>query len=327
MRQAYSQLLIVVIAMSMTLACSRTEKSDSSDDSGRADGKSAQLADAKAAPDGLHLISAGRSPFLKPRWKFSPGQSQDAEFSSQFTIRTTVGIQPMPETVSPPVTFAIRLETKEVSADGTAQLAFEVIDAKVQSSATVSAERASALQSSATAMIGIAGTYVADSLGRMRDVEFADSAAKSAADPNLLTTLDRHIASTVLPLPEDKIGQGAKWTYADSLQEGGATVRQVSTFEITKLSEHELHARVSTQRHGEKQTITMPGGTPDQSYELIALDSDGTGRAEMQLDALAPDSATMSTKATMKMLLPAVEGQAAQSMQLELATQTSVRAK
>ncbi len=316
-----------MMALSISLGCSRSDRSGSPASSERLNEAANAPADVKAAPDGVQLVSAGRSPFLKPRWKFSPGQSQDAELSSQFSVLTKLGIQPMPETVGPQVTFELRVQTKDVSEDGTARLSFEVLGATVQPSAATEPESVAVMKRSASTLVGLKGSYAADSLGRIRDVEFTDSEARRAADPGLLDTLERLIDASLVPLPEDKIGEGAKWTYAESFQEGGATVRQVSTFEITKLTDEELHTKIIAQRHAEKQTIALPGGAPERSYELLALESNGTGRSEARLYALMPESATMSTKGTMKMLLPAVEGQTAQSMQMELKTQSSVRAK
>ena len=322
MRQTRIPLFVIAIALSMALACSRTDKADSS-----AGSKPSEASAIKTAPNGVKLVSAGRSPFSQPRFKFEVGQTQDAELTNQLKVRTTLGIQPMPESVSPPVTYHVRLEAKDVSPEGTAKLHFQVIDAKVQAVQAIAPEAQQQMQRAAAGLVGLSGSYSADNLGRIQDFKFTESPQLQAAEPGMLQNLERLIDTILIPLPEQKIGMGAKWTYASSFDEQGAKVRQASTYEITEIGDDKLHARFTTDRHADKQKVPVPGGTAEQTYELLSLESSGSGRSETMLYALVPNLSTMSTKATMKLLLPGQEGEAAQSMQLEMLTQSSVRAK
>jgi hypothetical protein len=91
--------------------------------------------------------------------------------------------------------------------------------------------------------------------------------------------------------PEQPLGQGAKWTVHEGIEQGGMHVNQLTTMEIVKLEGNRVELVVEAQQSAAKQSFQEPG--LPITKRLTLLSGAANGPLSWNLTELAPRAADL----------------------------------
>jgi len=92
--------------------------------------------------------------------------------------------------------------------------------------------------------------------------------------------------------PEQPLGQGAKWTVHEGIEQGGIHVNQLTTMEIVKLEGNRVELSVNLRQTAARQQFQTPGLALTQKLNLLSAKADGS--LAWDLTELAPRAADLS---------------------------------
>ena len=98
---------------------------------------------------------------------------------------------------------------------------------------------------------------------------------------NILSTLD------MIPLPDEAVGAGARWTSRATVVSYGVRSAQEVVYELVERRDGKAIIDVTVRRIGDQQLIESSGR---ESLEVVSNRVDGSGRIELDLSALGSDS-------------------------------------
>jgi len=248
------------------------------------------------------LIAAGEPPRRALRSELKKGSRETLEIRSKATTTTGKGTIP-----GPPIVYTITVEVKEVTADGTAQVEFTVVNVGIAETSTVPPQRLPAMRRSLErALKGKTGTYSVDSRGIVSTVELDP---KPVRDEGVEQLLGRLLYWTSVAVPEEEVGQGAKWTVQRVVEEGRFRIEEVSTVELRKLEGSRLDIALTIERTAPEQPIPVGPGVPaGSSSKLLRLQYEGIGAARWDLTKLVPRSFKVESTQEQAFVAPDPDG-------------------
>ena len=192
--------------------------------------------------------------------------------------------------------YKLTLEAKEKSADGAVRVELSVDDVSLtQGHRGESKERRKRTRAVLQTMKSLTGSYTVTPTGKVTGImlDVPPDALRLVYD---LTDSLRWALLALMPsLPDEPVGEGATWTSHRGLSLGGIHVNQLSTHELVKREGTEVQIRTTPLQGGVAQTFKNPGTTVE--LELLEVRSDvSEEEVTRELTALAPRSATISSK-------------------------------
>lgn len=286
----------IAILVLLTLACSKKESPPEA--SAAAETKASSEAapgltptppadPAKAAPPPsldpptVKLVTAGKPPLQEVRWQFSEGASEVLEMTIAQTIEMKGGgwdHHYVPISIAQTIEFS----NKAVSTDGTTKVGLtvrevEALETKDANSPAIEGGK------------GATGTYEVDSTGIIKDLVLvgAPDSIYKGSDLDMLKGLLR---LTIIPVPSEAIGVGAKWTVTQSVYEHQTVIDEQLSIELVERTASEITLRVKIEGSGSRQPDV--GGR----QQKISLDTDTAGRIKLRLTALVPRSSELEQR-------------------------------
>lgn len=273
-------------------------------------------------PPEIKLIAPGEPPLQKLSWKFKQGSKVTAAVHNSMSVEMSAGVRSAPETSAPTLEFEVSLDAVEVSPDGPAKVAFRLVDGKVDpksSHEVLVSQQIKALE----ALEGLAGTYSVHANGAID--EFAFDAAVNPRGAELADDLKRILRMTTIPVPDEKVGVGAKWTVEQVVEQGGVRLRERRLYEISELDGSRLGLTVSVQTQAPPQEVRIPGAGSRRNYQLLGYNAEGSERLQIDLAQLAPKSRDSKVTTTQRMTTAEQIKQGSLSaMQLKMHVNTTV---
>lgn len=123
-----------------------------------------------------------------------------------------------------------------------------------------------------------------DARGSLGALSFPDEAEAQAHRDELA----QRLLGYLVPLPEDAVGPGARWTVTSRLQQGAAVVEQVARYRLLARTGQSLRLAVDVRRIGDAQRLAVADLPAGAALELVALFRAVTGEVTMRLDAPLP---------------------------------------
>lgn len=299
---------LLLLALCLSFACSKSEApaaqgAESPPATETAKAPPAASADTQAAAPGVstRVISNGEPPRRAIRWSFEPGAKETIEIRTQLSTKMPNG-----ESTRPPVTYALSLETTEVSADGTAKLAFRVDSIEVGRAEGFSEDQRASIRAALDNVKGMGGTYIVDSRGTVSAIELQNKESGYAGFERLLRQL---LQRTTVPAPEEEVGQGAKWAIDRAFEEGEIRIDEAVSVELATLEGASMAIEASVATSAAEQTITKGPGIPaGGSITLLGVKGDGTIKGRWDLEKVSPTSLEIKSSETRTYLGPSPEG-------------------
>ena len=239
--------------------------------------------------EGVELLEAGATP--REALRFAPAEGQVERLSARMAMSVSVsgaGIPPMSQR-TPPVEQHSRVELVALEPD---QLRTKIVfEALEQAQGTPAGARTTAMLASARALEGFEQTRSFSRRGGLIDGSLD---APPGADPKLdksLRTLGVNIAATLIELPSEAIGVGAKWRQSARFSSNGLAIERTTEAELLGREGKKLLIGL---RVSEQTTTTKfeREGTPGE-VEVARFDSRGSGLLSYELDKLLPTRARL----------------------------------
>ena len=204
----------------------------------------------------ITVEEAGESPRAALRYEPEVGDEHriKIELSSQMTqMGQTQKI--------PTMAISLTMMFDEVD-DGSIKGRVRVDHADVSDDAGVQPMLAMQVKAGLQAATGKVATLLTSDRGLTERFEFTEADKAEPMLRNTLESIENVLGTLLAPLPEEKVGVGARWVASTSISRSGLTI---------------------------DQSIT---------YALKSLESKGMGTATVALDELAPSKGSMSTQVT-----------------------------
>jgi hypothetical protein len=127
-----------------------------------------------------------------------------------------------------------------------------------------------------------------DARGRIELVE-STAGSEPAPGPHTRREMLQILAESVVPLPEEPVGVGARWQVTMLLGRGAAVVNQVATYELLGIEKSGTwRIRATLAQDGEHQMVTAPELPAGVTAELVALVWRAEGELQVSPSALTP---------------------------------------
>jgi hypothetical protein len=113
-------------------------------------------------------------------------------------------------------------------------------------------------------------TVAVDDRGQLGTIAFNDDPTGARSEP-ARHDLAQRLLSTIVPLPVEPVGTGARWRVVTILKQGPAYAKQTATYTLIARSAAAWKVHVKLQRVAETQRLTDPALPAGTTAELIAM--------------------------------------------------------
>lgn len=248
------------------------------------------------------VLSTGKRPFHVFRWRFDEGAKSTIRMSANMRVTTVVDGRAAPTSISPPFISTMDFEVEEVAPKGDALLGFAVTSAALGDPGELDPETAVRLQAALESMVGMRGSYRCTTRGFISDVRVDIPPEFPTGARQLVESMRQSLRQIAAPLPERRLGKGAKWRADTEFEHMGVRIAQSSTFELIELRWPNVDVEVTVDQRAGAQPIATPG-LPEEGWpRLSSLQSSGGGKAQWNMEQLPPLHAQMSVQVKMHML-------------------------
>jgi hypothetical protein len=254
----------------------------------------------------LKLLSAGAEPRKALRLHPAAGDKQKLVLNTKVALDMKMSDgQPSPiklPSTSATLDIPVEITVKEVSGKG--DISYEVAlgdTSAAEEPAGGAAPAAKAQKSPVGGIKGLSATGTISSHGFSKGIDFK---APPGADPQihmLLDLLKDVFIQLVTPLPEEAVGQGAKWEVKAPVQSHSIKIDQTANYELVSVEGETYKTKsTSTQRAGPNQKIDNPI-MPGMKVDLTKWTAKGTNEFGLDAGKLMPSSGTMELHSEMGM--------------------------
>lgn len=283
--------LLGAVALAVTLtACGDDGKKDDDPTTGGSSSASSTPTDGStghAAPSAVKLLDAGTGEKRKLRIEVEAGHTETATMS--MVMRSAV---PGAGELIIGMDMPMDIEVTDARADElTMEASYRAPTVTQLSGAPGASEEQMEQQLAVLADLKIEQTMTRQ--GQTTDFELdASDALKNGPAGQFLQSIEQQANSLSVPLPEEKVGVGARWEATQAFDLNGAKVEQVVTYEVTELTDDAVSLKVSG--NGSMSGTTSSGG--------VSVDMDTTlstsGTSEMKSALILPAEASIETATT-----------------------------
>lgn len=230
------------------------------------------------------LLDTGAEPRRALRYAAHVGQKGTLIVSMRLAMVMAMDDEEMPEQTFPELRFTIVGEVKEIAANGDIHSRIEYTEVKVLDEPGIDPEMLAAMQEMCEGVVGITAECVMTARGEMTSTEFQNVKRLDTGMLEQLTDLPNVLAQFGAVLPEEPVGNGARWRLHGPINSGGVVINSVSDFTITELSETEVSLESTATQSADPQDVPIPD-MPGQSMRLQSMKSDGGGKMRIRLDS------------------------------------------
>jgi hypothetical protein len=148
----------------------------------------------------------------------------------------------------------------------------------------------SQLRSSLEGIRGLRGSGAVTPRGAMLDTEIEMGPGADPQIAQFVESMRQSMRQLVVPLPEEPVGAGAKWTALQHMELNKMEIFQVAQFEMLSRDGDDIALKVSIEQGAPPQKVQAPGMPPGAKVRLDKMRSGGEGQMKISLTALTPTS-------------------------------------
>lgn len=248
----------------------------------------------------VKLLAAGSEPRQVVRLHPAVGDKQTTVMTMKMAMEMGVAGKAMPAMDIPPMVLTMSMEVKDVSAEGEIAYQMEITDAAVDAGTNGANTMAAAMKTALGGMRGLAGIGKMTTQGIVKSMEMK---LPASAAPQLAQTMGQmkdSFSSSAIALPNEAIGEGAKWEYKSRLKSQGMMLDQTFTYELVSIAGDQLTLRSTIQQSAANQKIES-SAMPGMKMNLNQLTGEGSGDTTLDLGKIVPTAASMESKTQMGM--------------------------
>ena len=113
---------------------------------------------------------------------------------------------------------------------------------------------------------------------------------------HIANEMSQLLLESIVPLPEEPIGKGARWRAVSLLYRGPSVVKQTAEYDLLTAAKGKMRLGVRITQIGEHQIIDAPELKHGQRAELIALFWQVTGELELDPGVPTPVAGTLTSE-------------------------------
>jgi len=307
---------ILILFLIVAGACSRGETSEPAEQAVEPTAQEAAKSAEEAAPESppappasleapvdldspptVELVDAGKAPHKALRATFEVGAKQSLRVESKWTVETAYGPMIKMTTAMPSLVYELEMEVEEASNEG-ARMGFRVTNVTPKPREGVKPAQVERAKEVGGTFKGATGSFSINARGMVEELALDAPSDASMLANDMSDQIKQAIRLSSLPLPEEPVGKGAKWTASQVIVQRTAKVKHTSTFELVDLKGEQVRA---TRTHAAetsktpRQRLKMPGSRSDKTLKLDKVDLSGESKGAWQLDEPAGAAASENT--------------------------------
>lgn len=227
--------------------------------------------------DGIEIASPGGEPRRVLRYQLAPGSTTPLELAMDIDLRTfDVAVQ------MPTLTLGLDLATATVEPNGNAKLKLSVVGASVRArnDDPKAAQVVKIMDRQAQLLVGLVLAYTLSPGGRVSG-SAVETVSPDLSGPMLeqVSTLSQLGEQIAMPLPDQPIGVGARWTHRRTIKQNQLSLLSVTTVDVTAIDGNRVTFTSSSNLTGDDQTITRDG----QTAQVANIRGNGSQRGTLDL--------------------------------------------
>lgn len=253
----------------------------------------------------VRLLDAGAQPRADLSYAFAKGATNKMIMHMDMTMGMTVQGQKLPSTAIPRMSMGMDAKTIDRSAAGEFKIDSHLVSVRVVPNGGQQEQMAKALRPQLEAMKGLSMGYWVSPKGHVRDVKIGAPPGMPPAAQQLLNGMSQSFESMVTPLPNERVGVGARWQVLSRTSTGGADLLQSAIYTLKARNGSSATLEVKLVQLAASDTIHSPQMPAGMSAHVKAFNSGGSGTTQVDLKSVAPEAGSMTLRTTMDL---AVQG-------------------
>ena len=287
------------------------------EDDGGADTKRVEIA--KAEPPKVTVDDAGGEP--KETLRFSPkaGSEETVVMTMGMTMAMSMGGQKMPAVTTPPMIVDARAQVDNVEENK--MLVTYIVDGmRVGDSKGANPAMVKTLATMLDGMKSFEAHLELDRRGALLGGHVDVPQALPAPMQQMTEQLQQSFAQIQVPLPEEAVGPGAKWTAVGTIEQGGMKIEQTAHYEMVEKTDAAMKLKVAIEQKLIDNDFKPPG-MPGVKAKINLFQSEGSGTLELSTDYLSPTDMATNVKLKMGMDIEAMGQKQKQDMEMDMSLQ------
>jgi hypothetical protein len=268
-----------------------------------------------SAPD-IKLLEPGSEPRKVLRLHPKPGDKQSVTLTLVMAMGIKAGETENPMKM-PPMTMTMDSTVKDVSPEG--DIAYEIVmgEAKVAEDSDAMPQLVTAMKAALGGAKGVKGAGVMSAQGVPKSNELD---VPTGADAQLRQVMDQtkdSFKNLSAPLPQEAVGQGARWEAKQTIKSQGMTINQTITFQIASIEGDRVTATSTITQSAPNQKIQNPA-MQGMKLDLTKMAGTGKGNITFDLGHLMPLASSMDSHTDLSMAMNMGNQKQNMSMKVDL---------
>lgn len=251
------------------------------------------------------LVDAGADPKAELRYDIPVGMAQGTTMSMKMDSSQTMNGMAMPSQAIPEIRTPFSVKVDERSgADTKYQITMgemEVVDDGSVPKQMIDMMRSMFAGTGGTVLRG-----VFDTRGVHKDIQIDTPNDAGPAMREQMSQSADSMKQMSMPLPEEAVGIGAKWTVEKEVESNGMKMKQTATCTLKERTGGTIVLDVKIHQSADPQAITNPQA-PQMEIHLDALEGTGQGTMKIDLARMMPRESTMESSTKISMTVQGVQ--------------------
>jgi len=242
-------------------------------------------------PATIKLLEPGEEPRKTLRFEVAPSFAQKIRIDVGTGTQAVVAMLAV-RSAEHVVSFDVSMQSGKPEKGGLTRITFAVDDAQIDRRSMGDAKTAEARNQALGSARKLKGSYALSPVGHVADfrIDVPEKASKHALD--MADNLRLAILQLTPALPEQPVGNGAKWTAHKAIEQGGLLVNQLSTFELVSRDDGTAELSVSVRQSAKVQALESQG----TKYDLKTFAGTASGRLTWRATQLVPSAAAFDSE-------------------------------
>lgn len=272
---------------------------------------------AKADPPTVTIDRAGANPKEVLRLAPTVGEEESVVMTMTMKMKMAMAGQRIPAVTTPPIVIDVHARVDELK-DTRMKITYAVDGMHVGQSKDANPAMVETLKSMLDNMDSFQAHLEMDLRGVLYGGYVDVPVGLPAPMQQMTEQLQQSFAQLQVPLPEEAVGVGAKWTAVSTVDQGGMQIEQTAKYQLLSREGTNLKLKLTVSQKLVDPNFKPPG-MPGVSAKIGAFQSGGGGKLELSLAHLTPTSLESTIKLKMAMDISAMGQQQKQDMEMEMA--------
>lgn len=271
----------------------------------------------------LELVDGGKKPRSELRYAFEQGRKHEMVMDMQMSMTMTMNGAPAPEASMPKIRTRVALQEEKILENGNVRAKAVIRDMVIVDEKSAEPAMLASIKPELARIKNLEGWSEMTNRGFIVGGEYKTPPGASPQLQQMVQQLQGNMKQLSFPLPEEPVGEGAKWRVKQVVRNSGMTIDQVSNCTLKSLKGTSASLRCVISQDARVQTLRA-GLPPGTQGKLLSHKATGTSDIDLDLNTLVPNT-TGDIKAATEIAMTA--GGRSMTMKTQMTMNMSVRRK